>query len=56
MFATMNLHNLFHFLRERLHPHAQYEIRVFAEAMLKLIEPIVPVAVKAFKAKMEKEK
>ena len=56
MFATMNLHNLFHFLRERLHPHAQYEIRVFAEAMLKLIEPIVPVAVKAFKTKMEKEK
>ena len=26
MFATMNLHNLFRFLAERLHPHAQYEI------------------------------
>lgn len=49
MFTTMNLHNLFHFLRERLHTHAQYEIRVYAEAMLKLIEPIVPVAVGAFK-------
>ncbi len=49
MFATMNLHNLFAFLRERLHPHAQYEIRVYAEAILKLIEPIVPVAVAAFK-------
>lgn len=48
MFATMNLHNLFGFLRERLHEHAQYEIRVYAEAMLKLIEPIVPVAVEAF--------
>ena len=49
MFATMNLHNLFRFLSERLHPHAQYEIRVYAEAMLELIEDIVPVAVGAFK-------
>lgn len=51
MFATVNLNNLFKFLSERLHPHAQYEIRVYAEAMLKLIEPIVPVAVAAFKKK-----
>lgn len=56
MFATMNLHNLFNFLRERLHPHAQYEIRVYAEVMLELIRPIVPVAVKAFENKMEKQK
>lgn len=49
MFATMNLHNCFNFLRERLHPHAQYEIRVYAEAILYLIEPIAPVAVAAFK-------
>ena len=48
MFATVNLHNLFRFLGERLHPHAQYEIRVYAEAMLELIRPIVPVAVAAF--------
>ncbi|MCG8381795.1 MAG: FAD-dependent thymidylate synthase [Gammaproteobacteria bacterium] len=52
MFATMNLHNLFNFLRERLHPHAQYEIRVYAEAMLSLVEPIAPVAVSAFKKKI----
>lgn len=52
MFATMNLHNLFGFLRERLHEHAQYEIRVYAQAMLELIEPIVPVAVEAFRAKL----
>jgi len=51
MFATVNLHNLFRFLSERLHPHAQYEIRVYAEAMLELVEPIVPVAVAAFKAR-----
>lgn len=49
MFATMNLHNCFRFLAERLHPHAQYEIRVYAQAMLELLEPIAPVAVGAFK-------
>lgn len=49
MFASVDLHNLFHFLRLRLHEHAQYEIRVYAEAMLELIEPVVPVAVKYFK-------
>lgn len=49
MFGTVNLHNLFHFLKLRLHEHAQYEIRVYAEAMLQLIEPIVPVSVAAFK-------
>lgn len=52
MFATVNLHNLFRFLGERLHPHAQYEIRVYAEAMLQLIKPIAPVAVAAFEKKL----
>jgi thymidylate synthase (FAD) len=50
MFCTMNLHNLLHFLALRDHAHAQHEIRVYAQAMLELIEPIVPVAVAAFKA------
>jgi thymidylate synthase (FAD) len=49
MFATVDLHNLLHFLKLRLHEHAQYEIRVYAQAMLELIEPIVPVAVAAWK-------
>ncbi len=49
MFATVDLHNLFHFLKLRLHSHAQYEIRVYAEAMLELIEPIVPISTKAFR-------
>jgi thymidylate synthase (FAD) len=52
MFASVDLHNLFHFMRLRLHEHAQYEIRVYAEAMLELIEPIVPLAVKHFKASL----
>jgi thymidylate synthase (FAD) len=44
----IDLHNLFHFLGLRCDTHAQWEIRVFAEAMLKLITPIVPVAVEAW--------
>ena len=52
MFATVSLHNLFRFLNERLDAHAQYEIRVYAEAILKLIEPVVPVAVSYFKEKL----
>lgn len=55
MFATANLHNLFRFLAERLHPHAQYEIRVYAEAILQLIEPVAPVAVGAFKKRLEEQ-
>jgi thymidylate synthase (FAD) len=49
MFASVDLHNLMKFMSLRLHSHAQYEIRVYAEAMMKLIEPVVPVAVAAFK-------
>lgn len=49
MFTTMNLLNLFRFLGERLHPHAQYEIRVYAQAMLELVEPVAPISVAAFK-------
>jgi thymidylate synthase (FAD) len=53
MFATVDLHNLFHFLRLRLHEHAQYEIRVYAAAMLNLIGPVVPVAAAAFVESMK---
>lgn len=49
MFATVDLHNLFHFLKLRLHSHSQYEIRVYAEAILDLIEPVVPISVAAFR-------
>jgi thymidylate synthase (FAD) len=55
MFAKIDLHNLMGFLRLRLHPHAQYEIRVYAQAMLELIEPICPVTIGVFKAQMEKQ-
>jgi len=44
----IDLHNLFHFLGLRCDKHAQWEIRVFAEGMLHLIEPVVPWAVEAW--------
>lgn len=43
-----DLHNLFHFLALRMDPHAQYEIRVYAEAMYELLKPIVPISCEAF--------
>lgn len=55
MFATVDLRNLFHFLELRLDEHAQFEIRVYAEALLRLIEPIVPIAVEAFRQSLKKE-
>lgn len=48
MFASVDLHNLLHFLNLRLHEHSQYEIRVYAEAMLELIKPIVPHVIEAW--------
>ena len=48
MFATANLHNWFGFLRERLHPHAQYEIREYAKVILLEINKVCPVATKYF--------
>ena len=40
-----NLHNILHLLRLRLDPHAQYEIRVYAEAMLDLLRPHFPTTI-----------
>ena len=44
-----DLHNLFHFLSLRADPHAQFEIRVYAEAMLRTVEAWVPLACQAFR-------
>jgi len=44
----VDLHNLFHFLALRADPHAQYEIRVFAEVMLETVKRWVPLAYDAF--------
>ncbi|MGE0415858.1 MAG: FAD-dependent thymidylate synthase [Acetobacteraceae bacterium] len=44
-----DLHNLFHFLSLRADAHAQYEIRVYAEAMLATVDAWVPLAAAAFR-------
>lgn len=44
----IDLHNLFHFLRLRLDAHAQYEIRVYAEAMARCAAAVAPLAYEAF--------
>ena len=43
-----DLHNLFHFLSLRADAHAQYEIRVYADAMIAATRAWVPVACRAF--------
>lgn len=50
---TIDLHNLLHFLRLRLHAHSQFEIREYANAIVSLIEPIVPTVVSVFKRELE---
>jgi thymidylate synthase (FAD) len=44
----MNLHNLFHFLRLRLDPHAQKEIRDFAQQVALCAKAVAPYAWEAF--------
>ena len=44
----IDLHNLFHFLTLRVDPHAQYEIRVFAEVMAGMAARVAPLAYEAW--------
>ncbi len=48
LYWQQNLHNLFHLLKLRTDDHAQYEIRAYANAICKLVEPYFPVAFEAF--------
>ncbi len=43
-----DLHNTLHFLKLRLDPHAQYEVRVYAEAMLQLLRPVFPLVLESW--------
>lgn len=43
-----DLHNTLHLLSLRLDQHAQYEIRIYAEAMLTLLRPVYPTIVGAW--------
>jgi thymidylate synthase (FAD) len=44
-----DLHNLLHFLSLRADAHAQYEIRVYADAMIQTLERWVPLVAEAFR-------
>jgi len=44
-----DLHNLFNFLALRADPHAQYEIRAYADVILGITEAWVPMACQAFR-------
>ena len=50
---TCNLHSLMHFLRLRLHPGAQYEIRCYAQGMLTLAQEHFPASLRAWKKKCD---
>lgn len=45
----IDLHNLMNFLRLRADPHAQYEIRVYAEVILEIMRKWVPMTFEAFR-------
>lgn len=44
----IDLHNLLHFLNLRTDAHAQYEIRVYADAILEVVKQWVPLTYAAF--------
>jgi thymidylate synthase (FAD) len=48
MYWKADLRNTFNFISLRYDPHAQEEIRVYAKAMMEMLEPIAPIAVAAF--------
>lgn len=47
-FWKIDLHNLYHFLNLRMDPHAQEEIRDFANAIYDMVKEICPVSSQAF--------
>jgi len=48
---TCNLHSLMHFLKLRTHAGAQYEIRCYAEGMMRLAYDHFPASIRAWKKK-----
>ena len=44
----IDLNNLLHFLALRADDHAQYEIKVYADAMLDIVKKWVPITYSAF--------
>jgi thymidylate synthase (FAD) len=48
MYWQIDLHNLFHFIKLRAHPHAQKEIREYATILLTITKKVAPAACEAF--------
>ena len=48
LYWKIDLHNLMHFLKLRADSHAQYEIRCYAEEILKILQKWVPFTYEAF--------
>jgi len=44
----IDLKNLLHFIKLRIHPHAQYEVREYARALLAVVWSTFPVTAQAF--------
>jgi thymidylate synthase (FAD) len=44
----IDLHNLLHFLKLRIDPHAQYEIRAYAEVMAGMVKRVAPLSYEAW--------
>ena len=44
----IDLHNLMHFIQLRIDPHAQYEIRAYADILLDIMQRWVPITTEAF--------
>ncbi|MCW5941595.1 MAG: FAD-dependent thymidylate synthase [Fimbriimonadaceae bacterium] len=49
----IDLHNLFRFLRLRMDPHAQYEIRAYGEALSRCAKAVAPIAYEAFEEHLQ---
>ncbi len=50
-YGTVNLRNLLHFVKLRIAPEAQWEIRQYSKAILDILEETVPICLAAFKEK-----
>lgn len=48
IYCNIDIHNLMHFLRLRLDPHAQQEARELAQAMFEIMEELFPWSAEAF--------
>ncbi|MEK6882841.1 MAG: FAD-dependent thymidylate synthase [Nanoarchaeota archaeon] len=49
IYVNCDVHNLMHFFRLRLDPHAQWEIREYAKAMFEIFEKLYPWCAEAYK-------